>query len=157
MPEELFSVDRVAELLELHPKTIRRFIREGRLNAVKVGGQWRILNKELSRFMGDGDGVQNSLQPLEPILEYQKELKLKVTVSAVVDVAVADRTEADRLSTLILASMNSRGASSGSARCEYLYQEKKGQARFVFWGKPSFVSVMLEMIAAVSKEDQDEC
>jgi len=34
-------VDEVAKVLQLHPYTIRRLSREGKVPAVKIGGQWR--------------------------------------------------------------------------------------------------------------------
>lgn len=35
----------------MHHKTIRNFITEGKLRAVKVGKQWRISHDDLSSFM----------------------------------------------------------------------------------------------------------
>jgi excisionase family DNA binding protein len=49
---ELLSVGAVADLLRLHPKTVLRFIREGRLRAHKVGKQYRVLRSELNVFAG---------------------------------------------------------------------------------------------------------
>jgi len=40
--KELLSVNQLALLWKLHPITIRRYIREGKLPAVKVGGRIRI-------------------------------------------------------------------------------------------------------------------
>ena len=47
-----FTVDQVAQLIDMHPKTIRRYIQEGRLSACKVGKQYRVNQTELDRFMG---------------------------------------------------------------------------------------------------------
>ena len=49
----MYTADQVAEILHLHPKTIRRFIRQGTLKARKVGKQWRITERELKDFIGD--------------------------------------------------------------------------------------------------------
>ena len=42
---ETYTVEEVAHALKLHPYTIRRLSREGKIPAFKFGGQWRF-NKE---------------------------------------------------------------------------------------------------------------
>jgi excisionase family DNA binding protein len=51
-PGELRTVDDAAELLKLHPKTVLRFIREGRLKATRIGKAYRILKTDLDDFAG---------------------------------------------------------------------------------------------------------
>jgi excisionase family DNA binding protein len=46
----LLSVKQVAFILKVHPLTIRRYINEKRLKAVKVGGNVRIDENELQNF-----------------------------------------------------------------------------------------------------------
>ena len=46
----MYSVIAAAEILDLHPKTVRRFIREGRIKANKVGREWRIRKEDLRDF-----------------------------------------------------------------------------------------------------------
>jgi len=50
MSEEIYTVEQFAERLKLHPKTVLRFIREGRIRAVKVGRSYRILRSNLEAF-----------------------------------------------------------------------------------------------------------
>jgi excisionase family DNA binding protein len=50
MSEEVYTVEQFAERLKVHPKTVLRFIREGRLRAVKVGRAYRILRSDLEAF-----------------------------------------------------------------------------------------------------------
>ncbi len=47
---DAISPERAAELLDVHPETIRREILRGRLTAFKVGQQWRILRSELRAY-----------------------------------------------------------------------------------------------------------
>lgn len=35
MEEKFFTVEEIGEMLKMHPKTIQRYIREGKLRAVK--------------------------------------------------------------------------------------------------------------------------
>ncbi len=51
--ENLFNINQAAFILKVHPLTIRRYIKEQRLKAVKVGGNLRIKESELQNFHKD--------------------------------------------------------------------------------------------------------
>ncbi len=38
---EVYTVEEVAGVLKIHPYTVRRLSREGKIQAFKFGGQWR--------------------------------------------------------------------------------------------------------------------
>src|SRR6188768_4071333 len=52
MSQELFSVEQVADLLGLHVKTVRNYVRDGRLKAVRIGKQYRISRADVETFTG---------------------------------------------------------------------------------------------------------
>ncbi len=52
MDKELYSVEQVAERLGLHVKTVRNYVREGRLKAVRIGKQYRIARQDLEAMTG---------------------------------------------------------------------------------------------------------
>jgi excisionase family DNA binding protein len=86
MESDWHSPEQVAELLDLHVRTVRGYIRDGRLRAVRIGKQYRIARADLDAFTGRPE-------PTPPRAE----------VSAVVEVADVDAATADRLSTLLVA------------------------------------------------------
>ncbi len=49
--EKLFTPREAAEHLKVHVETLRRYIREGQLQAVKVGGRLRIQESDLIKFV----------------------------------------------------------------------------------------------------------
>lgn len=51
MEEKYYSVEQISEMLNIHPKTIQRYIREGKLRAGKIGKSWRVTGHDLSVFM----------------------------------------------------------------------------------------------------------
>jgi excisionase family DNA binding protein len=51
--DNLFSVKQAAYILKVHPLTVRRYIKEERLKAVKVGGNIRIKESALAEFNKD--------------------------------------------------------------------------------------------------------
>ncbi len=48
--EQLHTVEQAAHLLQLHPDTIRLWLRTGRLKGHKLGRVWRVPNHELRRL-----------------------------------------------------------------------------------------------------------
>jgi excisionase family DNA binding protein len=48
--DTFFNVNQVAFILKVHPLTVRRYIREEKLPAVKAGGNVRIREADLQKF-----------------------------------------------------------------------------------------------------------
>lgn len=149
---QLLTVEAVAEILTVHTRTVRRYIKEGRLKAQKTGGQWRVLSDNLKDFMGidSFDVIEQKPFPNPENRSYAISGKEKILVSAVVDVNVTSKDEAHRLSSTILAAVNGRPDKNQPARCDFLFFEEEGKARFMIWGQPSFVSILLSMFEAIS-------
>ena len=51
--EEFYTVNQTAIALKVHSLTVRRYIKEGKLKAVRVGGNVRIALNELRAFTQD--------------------------------------------------------------------------------------------------------
>lgn len=51
--EEFYTVNQAATVLKVHPLTVRRYIKEGKLKAVRIGGNVRIALNELRAFTQD--------------------------------------------------------------------------------------------------------
>lgn len=51
--DNLFSVKQAAYILKVHPLTVRRYIKEERLKAVRAGGNIRIKESALAEFNKD--------------------------------------------------------------------------------------------------------
>lgn len=146
----------VAKKLDLHPKTVRRYISEGKLKAQRVGGQWRIRARDLQLFAAGGTEalVQTGTQVTELSIvpaEPQGAPAMKMTVSVVVDILVADREDAVRLSNSLLAVMNTGDSDFKGARLNYLYYDGEKRARFMLWGQPLFACKIIEMIAVLAQ------
>lgn len=46
-----YTVDEIASSLRLDKETVRRYIRIGKLSAIKVGREYRVPSKDLNDFM----------------------------------------------------------------------------------------------------------
>lgn len=60
MSEPLHTVQQVAGRLKLHPKTVLRLIREGRLKGARIGKSYRILDSDLRAFASIAAGGPSS-------------------------------------------------------------------------------------------------
>jgi excisionase family DNA binding protein len=49
--ENYYTPQEIAERLKIDIRTLYRWIREGRLKAVKIGHFWRVAESELKRFL----------------------------------------------------------------------------------------------------------
>lgn len=53
MAPEILTVEQVAELLHLHPMTVYRLAKGGKLPGFKVGGRWRFRKDAIEEWMVD--------------------------------------------------------------------------------------------------------
>ena len=61
--ENLFNVNQAAFILKVHPLTVRRYIKEGVLKAIKVGGNIRVKESALQTFSRDFTPRQDVSSP----------------------------------------------------------------------------------------------
>jgi excisionase family DNA binding protein len=50
---ELLSAAEVADILDIHPRTVNEYVRDGKLQAMQVGGGWKISERALRSFVRD--------------------------------------------------------------------------------------------------------
>lgn len=51
---KVYTLDEVADILQLTRRTLYSYIKEGKLKAVKIGKYWRISEKNLEDFISTG-------------------------------------------------------------------------------------------------------
>src|SRR5436309_2186628 len=83
---EWYSLDDVADQLGLHVRTVRNYVRDGRLGAVRIGKQYRVSAADLRALTGESG---RSAGPH------------RVEVTSVVDVDGIEDAAAERLAELI--------------------------------------------------------
>ncbi len=49
--ETIYTTEQVAELLQIHPLTVLKYIKGGRLKSIKLGRVYRIRESELDAFL----------------------------------------------------------------------------------------------------------
>src|SRR5262245_38691830 len=143
--KQLFTVDEVAERLNLHVKTVRRFIREGRLSAKRIGKEYRITRAALEEFTG------TSADPAPPPIARTRQ----VLVSSIVDVDAISSEESQRITGLLMAGLNARRGHSDFPRVDSLYDTERGCLRIMITGSPTLACDLVRMVATLAKADAD--
>jgi excisionase family DNA binding protein len=133
MSDDVLSVEQVAERLGLHPRTVRGYIRAGRLRAVRIGKQYRIARADLDALTG---------RPVAPAGA------AAVEVSCVVGVDGVDRAAADRLATLVLAAANT-GRDPDPLRVQTVYDDGRQRMRIVVLGGAAATAELLHLLDGV--------
>jgi excisionase family DNA binding protein len=68
---DLFTAGEVAEILDVHPRTVGEYVREGRLKALQLGGGWKISASALRAFVRDqtlDPAQQKYLEQAAPVI-----------------------------------------------------------------------------------------
>ncbi|NLI55292.1 MAG: helix-turn-helix domain-containing protein [Clostridiales bacterium] len=141
MQEKYYTVEQISGLLQMHPKTVQRYIREGKLRAVKVGKGWRVSGHDLSVFT-------------ESVPESGSERPTAV-VSCVADVYAADKEAAIRLMNTLGAGLNSKPADYGRSSMQTQYIPEEQKLRVTLYGGARIVAAMLDAIAMLTEEPEE--
>ena len=138
---QLFTVDEVAGRLNLHVKTVRRFIREGRLPAKRIGKEYRITRSALDEFAGTSAEPGNA-----PIPRTRQ-----VLVSSIVDVDAISPEDSQRITTLIMAGLNARRGEPDFPRVDSLYDAERGRLRIMITASAELTCDLVRTIAALAE------
>jgi excisionase family DNA binding protein len=159
MEDQFYTIDKIAEILGMHHKTIRKFITEGKLPASKVGKQWRISGHDLSTFMeknnvniSDKEISEESNIDFVTNGEIKATVNEKVNVSTVVDINDIDKEEYFRISNTLIALMNCKDPKMGKSTVNVKYDENVSRLRVLLWGNISFIEEMLSMISMLVEQ-----
>ena len=61
--DEVLTTDEAIQYLKISRPTYFKCIRLGKINAIKVGSGWRVLQSELNRFLKSGKGRSKGIIP----------------------------------------------------------------------------------------------
>src|SRR6056297_306994 len=138
MVKNYLTVDEISEKLKMHTKTIRRYIREGKIKARKIGKSWYISYEDFLSFTGEEEKRKQVVQAPK-----------KVTVSTVVDILVNDIEESMRIANTLSAVMIGKDEKYGNSTITSQYIQPESKIRVMIWGSIEFIKVMLDSISSL--------
>lgn len=121
MPQTLYSPEQVAERLGLHVRTIRSYVRTGRLRAVRIGKQYRIAPKDLAKLTG------------QPVSSFEHH-PFRASASSIVDIEAISPETASRLTNLVVGAAKAvRGRHAGS-QAQSIYDPQRMHMKIILVG-----------------------
>jgi len=141
MGESMYSVEQVAGHLGLHVKTVRNYVREGRLKAVRIGKQYRIAASDLAAMMGRPVSALES----EPVRRTRH-----AEVYSVVEVSAVSPEQSERVTNMLLGAANSRDHSEDlPMQVKAIYDAARGQLKLILIGGIETTTQLLKLIDAL--------
>ncbi|MFC3079592.1 helix-turn-helix domain-containing protein [Phenylobacterium terrae] len=131
MAEELCTVDFAAERLKLHPKTVLRFIREGRLPARRIGKAYRIRRADLDAFAGVPPSETPAAEP---------------SVTTIVDIPGVGAALAQKWARTVTGALNARPTGGASLRADVVYDAAREHLKIIAVGPPAAVVDLMNLV-----------
>jgi excisionase family DNA binding protein len=141
MEKMYYSVDEAAEILNLHPHTVRIYVREGKLAGRKIGKEWRIPRTSLNALLGEDTGTAEKPGDADDSREPER-----IRISAVIDIDAVSADRAGSIFSLITAALKGKGPEYGSVRFDFIYYESERKARCLLRGDPAAIGNLLVLL-----------
>ncbi len=152
MSEEVYTVEQFAERLKLHPKTVLRFIKDGRLRAVKVGKSYRILRAEMEATM-PGFSIEDYRGAAEA---YRNRLEKRIArsdarVTSIVDLPDIAPDVAERMARMLPAARAGQAAHADAMTLEVIYDPPRRCLKVLIVGSSGDTAAMLKMVEVLAE------
>ncbi|MFJ1645421.1 helix-turn-helix domain-containing protein [Streptomyces sp. NPDC088258] len=139
---DLYSVGEVAELLGLHVRTVRNYVRDGRLKAVRIGKQYRISRADFEALTSlpsadTAPGTQGAPAAAR---------RGHVEVSSIVQIDAIGPDAASRLSTFVTAGAQAERDTPDPLRVQTVYDKERARMKIVILGDAATTATVLHLI-----------
>jgi len=132
MSSALFTVEQASQHLALHPKTVLRYIREGRLKASRIGKSYRILGSDLDTLAG--------------IVRGTLETSSDARTTCVTDLSDMTVEAAERTATFLQAAALTGDADTPLLQLQTVYDPSARLLKVIAIGSPIDVARLLDLL-----------
>jgi excisionase family DNA binding protein len=140
----LYSVEDVAKRLGLHVRTVRGYLRSGRLKGVRIGKQYRISRENLEELTG-----QSSLANPEPVRRHRH-----VDVSTIVQVDVISPESVDRVTNMLMAAAKAPRDEDQPLRIDTSYDAERARFKVFVSGSVDTTIGMLTLVKQLVERER---
>jgi len=139
-PQEMYSLEEVAENLKLNVRTVRHYVRAGRLKAVRIGKQYRVTREALEAVTGPSASVlRSTVAPRD------------AEVSSVIQIDAVNEDMASRFANHLLAAAKAPRDDGSPLRVETIYDEQRARMKIIVIGNLQVVGDLFKLITAMLK------
>ncbi|MGS2811150.1 helix-turn-helix domain-containing protein [Nocardia sp. MW-W600-9] len=139
MTDRLYSVEQVADVLGLHVRTVRSYVRDGKLPAARIGKQYRIAHDDLEAFTGLPITAPRAPETTDTHAD----------ASCIVEIDAVDRATADRITTLLTSAAGTRGPGGRPLRVETSYDPGRSRLKVILLGGLADTARLLDYMDGV--------
>jgi excisionase family DNA binding protein len=133
----MYSLDQVAARLGLHVRTVRAYVRSGRLRAVRIGKQYRVAREELEAIVG----VSNSREAISR--------RRVAEVSSVVQMDAVTQNMVLRVADHLRNAVKTPRDDGATLRVETIYDQGRAHLKVIVIGSLSSVANVFALLGAV--------
>lgn len=147
--EKLYTVNEIAKMTGLTARTIRNYIKDGRLNGKKIGVQWRFTKEDINELFKDQD-VTESVEKAKNqlVIDYMNAKEVEnISSCTIVEYPCSKIEEVQSLCNKLLDMVNEDNKIK-SIKFSYQYFEEYKKARFIIIGEIEWVQRLLNTIRA---------
>lgn len=135
-PDALLAVDDIAAMLGIHVRTVRRYLREGRLKGVKIGRQYRVAASDLAVLTGQTEAALQGM----PGRHHSE-------ASVVVQVDSIDAAAAARVMSHLGGAIKGRDKHSDTPlRVDTVYDEPRARLKVIGTGSLANAVKLLQLV-----------
>jgi len=153
MNTKFYTVDEISTILDMHPKTVQRYMREGKIKATKLGKSWRVSESDFHTFTQsksvdstsstDHDSkASSSKNALSPNNKHDL-----IKVSSVVDISVRNTEDAINIANILTATLNGQHNDFGKSSLNIQFIEPENKVRVMLWGNVKFMETMMNFMS----------
>jgi excisionase family DNA binding protein len=150
MADTMYSAEEAAQLLGLQVRTVRNYVRDGRLPGVRIGKQYRIARADLEAFTA-GAFTQEAFSGAQAGPGPSKSAEVVAEVSSVVQIDGIDPSARDRLERTLTAATVGGGEAVETLRVEPLYDEERRRLKLIIVGSVSQTAELLRIVDALTR------
>ncbi len=140
MSQELFSVEQVAAHLGLHVRTVRNYVRDGRLKAVRIGKQYRIARDAIEALIG---------RPMEATAKDTVRRHRHIDVSSIIEIDAIDPDSVNRVTTFLMGAANGRRDGEEKLRIETIHDPERARLKVIIVGGCEASAALLKVVGAI--------
>jgi excisionase family DNA binding protein len=133
----MYSLEQVAEQLGLHVRTVRGYVRSGRLKAVRLGKQYRVAREDLESITGPSG-------PRTLIAQHRR-----AEVSSVVQVDAVSEAMARRITDHLRDAVKTPREDGSELRVETIYDLGHAQMKVIVIGSLPAAANIFELLDVV--------
>jgi hypothetical protein len=149
--EKLYTVGDIAQMTSFTTRTIRNYLKNGSLQGIKIGGQWRFTMGNIKRLFDNGKFKsdimgKNKQEVIDFIEGVNPSIQGTTQVCTIVDCYCENQITGHQLYEKLVNAINCKDENSSPAKFKYDFIENKNTARFFLFGNPDFIIDTLQLL-----------